>query len=53
MTNNNVGITQPRPISLEDVQRIIGAMSLEIEMLRRENALLRLELESKAEASKE
>jgi len=31
----------PRPITMDDVQRIIGAMALELEMLRRENAALR------------
>ena len=31
----------PRPITMEDVQRMLGAMTLEIEMLRRENASLR------------
>jgi regulator of replication initiation timing len=33
--------TTPRPVTVEDVQRMIGSMMLEIEVLRRENAQLR------------
>lgn len=33
-----------RPITMEDVQRIIGAMTLEVELLRRENVALRATL---------
>ena len=40
----------PRPITMEDVQRMLGAMTLEIEMLRRENASLRDTLNGKETA---
>lgn len=41
MTTNGDTLPQPRPISIEDVQRMLGALTLEMEMLRRENAALR------------
>lgn len=51
MSDNNVGpIIPPRQITMEDVQRMIGAMTLELEMLRRENAILRQHLDKEAVA---
>jgi hypothetical protein len=34
----------PRALTLEDVQKLVGSLMLEIDQLRRENALLRAEL---------
>jgi hypothetical protein len=34
----------PVALTIEDVQRIVGRLVLELELLRRENAMLRAEL---------
>jgi hypothetical protein len=40
--NNNITPpSQSRPFTMDDVQRMVGSMALEIEALRRENAELR------------
>jgi hypothetical protein len=36
--------TGPRPIVMDDIYKLIGALHLEIEMLRRQNAHLREQL---------
>jgi hypothetical protein len=33
--------TGPKPVTMEDIYRLIGALHLEIEVLRRQNAELR------------
>jgi hypothetical protein len=33
--------TGPKPVTMEDIYRLIGALHLEIEVLRRQNAALR------------
>jgi hypothetical protein len=33
-----------RPLTLEDVQKLVGALMLELDQLRRENAALRAEV---------
>ena len=46
MNGNNVQPATPqRQVMMEDVQRMIGALTLENDLLRRENALLRQALE--------
>ena len=37
----------PKPITIDDVQKMLGTMMLEIEMLRRENISLREQLDQK------
>ena len=37
--------TGPRPVTLEDVHRLVGALCVELDMLRRDNARLRERLE--------
>ena len=39
----------PKPVTVEDVQKMLGAMMMEIEVLRRENASLREQLSGKEE----
>ena len=34
----------PKPITIEDVHKMLGGMMLEIEMLRRENVILKEQL---------
>jgi hypothetical protein len=34
-------MTTPRPLTIEDVHKLIGALTLELDQVRRENALLR------------
>lgn len=36
--------TGPKPVTMDDIYKLIGALHLEIEMLRRQNAHLREQL---------
>jgi hypothetical protein len=36
--------TGPRPVTMEDIYKLIGALHLEIEVLRRQNAELQAQL---------
>jgi hypothetical protein len=43
--------TAPRPVTLEDIYRVIGGLYLELEVMRRENARLRELLERPPESA--
>lgn len=47
MTTNAQAPPEPRPITVEDVHKMLGQMMLQIELLRRENESLKAQLAEK------